>query len=125
MDSYEDALVESYGHYGDDIIPYCEVCENNHPYGTLCPRDKDDMPGHELMSKRMINAHWASLTEDMAKRHIAQVLYLTPPLAVIASFTELEWRAQKLYDLMFDGVIPEIEVKDKKGLLWDEGESPF
>ena len=67
----------------------------------------DDMPGHELMTQRMISAHWASQTEPMAKRHIAQVLYLTPPLAVIASFTELEWRAQKLYDLMVNGVIPE------------------
>ena len=66
-----------------------------------------EMPGHELMAKRMISAHWASLSEDMAKRHILQVLYLTPPLAVIASFTELEWRAEKLYDLMVNGVIPE------------------
>ena len=66
-----------------------------------------EMPGHELMAKRMISAHWASLTEDMAKRHIAQVLLLTPPQSVIASFTELTWRTQKLYDLYCNGVIPE------------------
>ena len=73
----------------------------------------DDMPGHELMSKRMIHAHFESLTEDKRLRYIEQLLYIRPPQSVIESFMETRWRAERIYDLVYNGVIPEEKEADQ------------
>ena len=66
-----------------------------------------DTPGHDAMAKRMVSAHWASLTEDMALRYIEGILEATPPTHVINSFTTRRWQAEQIYNLVYLGVLPD------------------
>ena len=69
--------------------------------------DEGDMPGHELMTQRMISAHWASLSEDVALRYIEGILEATPPTHVLNSFTTRRWQAEQIYNLVYLGVLPD------------------
>ena len=64
-----------------------------------------DNQAHEMLTRRMINAHHARVTNDRRLELIENMLHDDPPIH--RQWDYARWQAERIVELIDTGVIPE------------------